>query len=189
MVLKIAIKVHKILLKQLVVLFACACVLGGLSGCSHRSSTIAKEIDKEGTQYQRAGIMSKSEHQRIADIQARIMPNGKLSESEVDWLLSLGQRSGTEQQKAQRMQWVALTFASGNHDTVPASRRDVVFNFATQATKFTGDNVSTVRQGCLIFRELGDKRAVPYLEPLLPSNNSDVARAARQTLHALSKQP
>lgn len=183
-----ATRVYYTSLKPLVVLFACFCLFGCLSGCSHTSSNEARKADEEGTKYQSTGVMSKSEHQRIMDIEQRLTPNGKLSEGEVDWLLSIGRRDGTEQQKAPRMQWVILALGSGNHDTIPASRRNAVFDFATQTIRYSGNNASAVRHACYILAQLGDKRAIPYLTPLLSSDNGDVSRAARQVIHALKKQ-
>ena len=180
-------------LRPLAFLLACFCLLGFLSGCNNNSAEIAREVDKEGTQYQRTGVMSKSEHQRIIDMGNRIdnneAHNGKLSEAEVDWLLSLSQRNGTAQQRIPRIQWAILMFDGGNHDTVPASRRAAVSSFAVQAIQYLGKDAPAVRNACYIFARLGDRQAVPFLTTLLSSGNPDVVRAARQVINGLNKLP
>lgn len=178
---------HSNLFKALLAVFVSAYVLSSLSGCSHTSSSEKKQVEQESKQYQKLGIMSESEHERVLSIVGRVTPNGKLSKEEVDWLLALSQRPGTEQQKGPRMQWVILALGSGNHDTIPVSKRGAVFDFATQAVRYTGHNASAVRHTCYIFEELRDKRALPYLTPLLSSDDPDVVRAARQAIHALNK--
>ena len=188
-----ATKVYYPLLKPLVFLLACFCLLGCLSGCNNNSAEITREVDKEGTQYQRTGVMSKSEYQRVVALGDKVVNNeannGKLSEADIDWLLSLSRRSGTAQQKIPRIQWLILVLASGNHDTVPASRRAGVSSFAVQAIQYLGKDAPAVRNACYIFARLGDRRAVPFLTTLLSSGNPDVVRAARQVIHGLSKLP
>lgn len=169
---------------------SCAVLLSILTGCSRHSANSvmpAEGVAKVSAEMQRVGIMSPSEYRKVLDFQHEVEGGGHLSESEVDWLLSLANRAGTVPQQAARSLQVIMVFADGQRSSLPATRLEDVFNFAVRAAKHTGNPEALPLFGCIILGKLQDTRAIPDLTLLLSSDDGNVRREARKALHTLRR--
>ena len=166
-----------------------ASVSSCLSGCSQsdKLGVSQRDIQNTATALQHDGIMSRSEYQRILDLQDKARSGQSLSESEIDWLLSIAHRPGSAQQQGYRMSPVIQVFAVGQRLNVPLSRKANIFDFATQTVKYTGKPEMLPVFGCIVLGRTKDVKALPYLKAALSSTNSNVSLAARRAIHTLTK--
>jgi hypothetical protein len=166
-----------------------AAVLSCLSGCS-RSDNLGvsqRDIQNTATTLQHDGIMSRGEYERILDLQNKARSGQSLSESEIDWLLVIAHRPGSAQQQGYRMLPVIQVFAVGQRLNVPLSRKENVFDLATQTVKYTGKPEMLPVFGCVVLGRTKDVKALPYLKTALSSPDSNVSIAARRAIHTLTK--
>lgn len=171
--------------------FSLLLVANLLSGCSHQEQSSAfgnaTQTSSDGADIQKAGILSTSDYQRLTVIEKKVVDGDTITDSEVDWLLSLTNRPGTEYQKNQRMLYVVIALANPKPHSFPASRSEAIFQFATQAASHNGSPTGISYLGCQLLGKLKDKRGLAYLKPLLASNNISVQHAARRAIHSISK--
>ena len=171
--------------------FSLLLVANLLSGCHHQQQSPAfgnaAQISHDGADIQTAGILPTSDYQKLTSIEKKVVAGDTITDNEVDWLLSLTRRPGTEYQKNQRMLYVVIAIANSKPTSFPASRLEAIFQFATQAASHTGNPNGISYLGCQLLGNLKDKRGLVYLKPLLASNNLPVQHAARRAVHAISK--
>lgn len=144
-------------------------------------------IARTEAELQASGSMGKPDYEKVLSLQYKAEEGKILSESEVDWLLSLASRTGTSQQETTRMLYVSMVFADGNSSTFPSSRLEKVFGFSTQAVQRPDSPVPLVTFGCIILGKLNDKRALPILTPLLSSDKAPIRREAKKAIRILGR--
>lgn len=179
---------HKFLLPSVLILG-----IAFLTGCHHKVDNSLSEspaqLEQDGRDLQRNGVLTLPEYQRTRSLQDKLLKSlsASLTAADVDWLLSLTQRKGTEVQTIRRLYLVTLVLGTGPLQNLPAPKRDAVFQVAAQDVSYESKSKTLAVFGCHLFGKLKDKRGVPSLKPLLSSQDMPVRDAARRTLDDLDR--
>lgn len=171
------------LIKQLLFIVA---MLACLNGCNKTADNEAQMDAQTATTMQKYGIMSQTEYFHLAKLRVNMENQTPLSVSDVNWLLAMAQR-GTGQKRYDRMYQAVMVFSDGPRSCLPPNRINQIFNLAIQAVQYTGHPTGLPLFGCFLLGHLNDKRAIPYLTPLLSSNDLDIRVQARKTIYKLSR--
>ena len=84
-----------------------------------------------------------------------------------------------------RLDHVARVFKDAKKEQLPKSRLNQIYVFATGLLKFPTSQPGVIWSGCIILGNLGDKSAIPSIQPLRYSTDANVRKFAEATLKQL----
>ncbi|BDI34327.1 hypothetical protein CCAX7_63780 [Capsulimonas corticalis] len=168
-------------------MIAAAAFLLVLSGCAGRAQRAREE--ELAREIQQSGSMSKAEAERYARLMTQVIYEDQgISGVDAQWLLSTTEAAGTSEQKYQRMQSAGCVFMALRPQRIPLAARDSVFKFAAKLATYSDpavkdENITSFQyMACNIFRNLGDSRALPYVNLLCASTSPIVRTRARHDI-------
>ena len=163
------------------------CVAFQLLGCAPKYLEPEADVNQGAVQAQNEGDMSADEFRRVSNLGAVAQSGHSLSESDIDWLISLANRPGTPHQQMTRLTFVSLSMSCCNKSTVPTDRIGAVFNFAKElAAMSTTNGGQTGMFACLIMKQVVGAPAIPDLKALALSPNQYVRNMARHCLRKIA---
>lgn len=131
--------------------------------------------------------MSKSDYLDIAALDHQVSTGGKLSESDVDRVLSIANGGpGMSPYVLQSRQIIGSgVFKYADYSQLPQSRLNQIYDFASILAESSSPKPIIVWSGCMILGRLHDKRAISILRPLSKSSNPDISHFASEAIQRL----
>ena len=134
------------------------------------------------------GAMNRDEYFHLQEIDQRALSNGRLSDEDVDWCLTLMSLRGNADTALGTYVRGHVEQALRRQVAYTKSQKDKLFHqvvepaFALRDASAEYDRISVAK----LVRVTKDKRAVPYLLPMLnDKSNGAAAKFARETLDSL----
>ncbi len=133
------------------------------------------------------GVATRTEYIKAARLKNSAGGGRALNEQEVDWLLAFANDPRFQgERRAQRWLYASGPLIFTNVKRLSVAERSKVYDFAVSLLLTPNHNdVATqgdIQAGCRILSNMGDKRAIPLLKPLLGSSNQYVRRSAANAL-------
>ena len=134
--------------------------------------------------YKDKGIMSAESYHRLADIQTTIFRTGKISDSDLQWAISLLNSKPLVESRSNEksLHRAILLYLSGIRSLSPSQKNE----FFLAVVPLASDTDPFVRgMAATTFGEVGDSRALPYLQKLQSDQDIQVRENATRSLKRL----
>lgn len=139
-----------------------------------------------GHEYQNEGVMSESDYQRLREMEKVVGQRGHMTDAEFDWLQGLMQRPLQKKPYASALAH-ARPMAIMLDAKLSPGQQAKLFNIALPLLRSHDPDADDLDKifGCNAMIKLRNKRAVPYILPLLNDDRPKVLAKAKKALSVL----
>ena len=182
--------------KQWLVLLITLVPTLGVAGCFAEKQTEAKSLSRQQSgsesllqhrvqlakKLEASGIMNAQDFVKWEDITANVVKSGIISNDDLNWMLALMQKPQSPTNDPQLVHGDVLGTLT-HLKQIPEAQKEKIYNAALPL--LSSDKKMDKMYAAKILRKLNDKKAIPYIKPLLSDPDPDVQQQARRVLKDL----
>ncbi len=166
-----------------------ACLLL-VQGCKPQQSAhasqqkVAEQQDKVADALVKEGAMSRADFFEIKRIDVKAEAGERLSDADMRFLFGLYKsvKKPYDRKDALRALHISYPLRHAKTEQIPVSYLPQMFSFGVDMVSYKGPMGALVSMGCVVLGRTGDKKALPYLQPLTKSTHWDVRSMAASAI-------
>ena len=181
---------------QWLVFLTMVMLIPSLTGCFAEKQTEAKSLSRQQSgsesllqhrvqlakKLEASGVMNSQDFLKWEDITNNVVKTGIISNDDLNWMLTLMQKPQSPTNDPQLVHGDVLGTLT-HLKQIPEAQKEKIYNAALPL--LSSDKKMDKMYAAKILRKLNDKKAVPYIKPLLSDPDPDVQQQARRVLKDL----
>ena len=171
-------------------------IVYGIASLAHGINTSKSGTYNPSTanMFEHNGVMSRSDYAKICSLYTQLSQGKSFSDVDISWLVALTTRpplSGTlpAASAIRHDAGLELLEADIKMGRATSAEKDKIFNVAVSLLTSKEETGIDVMSATNVLRTLNDKRAIPFLVPLLNSPNPNVRDTVGNSLKAMGYSP